>query len=142
MFFKYGMNALQYGHHVAQNTTMVGLPCATAGKSTACPAKSCAFHGGALSPCSTANTEPAAANANMTAPSRASRRGACCIRRSYGQNVSPAIGKRNYRFCDARDSGIRSDGSNLLISSNLSFDNPVLRERLPQGPSPPASTYF
>jgi hypothetical protein len=34
----------------------------------------------------------------------------------------------------------RFDGPNLLISLNPGFDNALLWERLPQGPSPPTST--
>src|SRR6185436_15246485 len=64
MFLRYGMNALQYGHQVAQNTTTVGLPAATAGNSTARPSKSVARKVGAVSPFSTAN---AACNGNAAA---------------------------------------------------------------------------
>src|SRR5262245_6775337 len=70
MFFRYGMNALQYGHQVAQNTTTAGLPCATAGKSTGCPPKSRACQAGAVSPCCTATDGPARARPRKAAPSQ------------------------------------------------------------------------
>src|SRR5262245_38447430 len=70
MFFKYGMNARQYGHHVAQNTTTAGLPLVTAGKSTGCPAKSVACQAGARSPCSTASAAPAAPKPIVAATKR------------------------------------------------------------------------
>src|SRR5215468_7714622 len=69
MFFRYGMNALQYGHQVAQNTTTAGLPCVTPGKSIACPLKSRACQAGAMSPCCTAAEGPAIASPRRTAAS-------------------------------------------------------------------------
>jgi hypothetical protein len=48
------MNALQYGHQVAQKIITLGLPAITSGKTTVSPAKSLPCQAGAGSPVSTA----------------------------------------------------------------------------------------